>query len=135
MQDIRWKQRFCNFEKAYFHLKEACSRADTNDWLLAAGIIQTFEFTFELGWKTIQDLMKQEGELVRFPREVIKKAFQLGILIDGECWIDMLEKRNGLAHIYNEKAAIGAVVLIKESYLPAITQLYDWLKTRSDERD
>jgi nucleotidyltransferase substrate binding protein (TIGR01987 family) len=132
MMDVRWKQRFQNLEKAYLHLQEACKRLN-NDWLIAAGLIQTFEFTFEFSWKTLKDYMSEKGDTAKFPRDVIKNAFQNGLIINGHCWIDMLEKRNELTHTYNEEQAMAAVKMIKETYLPAIDQVYKTMKILASE--
>lgn len=130
--DVRWKQRFQNLEKAFLHLQEACKR-ENGDWLIAAGLIQTFEFTFELSWKTLKDYMTELGETAKFPRDVIKSAFQGGLIIDGHRWIEMLEKRNELTHTYNEEQAQAAVKLIKESYLSALDQVYQMMKSKVAE--
>lgn len=122
-QDIRWKQRFQNFEKAFLFLKLA-TEYKTLDPLQAAGLIQSFEFTFELGWKTLKDYLEEMGLPVRFPREVIKTAFQNNLIIDGELWLEMLEKRNELTHTYDEAHKEQAVKIIRESYFPAIQQVY-----------
>lgn len=68
-----------------------------------AGIIQTFEFTFELGWETLKDLLEAEGYAPKTPRETIKQAFQISFITNGEMWLDALEKRNVLSHAYDEK--------------------------------
>ncbi len=128
MIDVRWKQRFQNLEKSYMHLQEACQRLN-DDWLIAAGLIKTFEFTFELSWKTLKDYMNEKGDTAKFPRDVIKNAFKNGLITDGHRWIDMLEKRNELTHTYNEEQAITAVKLIKETYFPAIDQVYQTMKS------
>lgn len=126
--DVRWQQRFQNLENAYIHLQDACRRS-SDDWLIAAGLIQTFEFTFELSWKTLKDYMSEKGDTAKFPRDVIKSAFKNGLITDGHCWIDMLEKRNELSHTYNEEQALEAVKLVKETYFPAIEQVYQTLKS------
>ena len=129
MDDIRWKQRFQNLENAFIHLKQA-SKRDTKDWLIAAGLIRTFEFTFELSWKTLKDYMTEKGDTAKFPRDVIKNAFQSGLIKDGHHWIEMLDKRNELTHTYNEEQAARAVEIIKISFLPAIEQVYHTLKEK-----
>jgi nucleotidyltransferase substrate binding protein (TIGR01987 family) len=131
MNDIRWKQRFANFERAFKRLEEASNRV-TGDWLQVAGLIQTFEFTFELGWKTLKDFMLFRGEDVKFPRDVIKIAFQKGLIADGHVWISMLEKRNELSHTYNDKQALIASDLIRHTYFRAIEQVYRGLKEKEE---
>jgi nucleotidyltransferase substrate binding protein (TIGR01987 family) len=124
---IRWKQRFENFNKAFLFLEMARNKKEY-DKLQAAGLVQSFEFTFELGWKTLKDYLIQMGDEVNFPREVIKKAFERGLIEDGHKWILMLEKRNELSHTYNDEQAKQAVELICEQYFPAIQQVFLKLK-------
>ncbi len=89
-----------------------------------AGIIQAYEFTFELAWKTLKDYLDEKEVNVKYPRDVIKEAFRYEIIEDGELWLDMLQKRNLMAHTYQETHAEVAIQLIKESYFAAIEQLY-----------
>ena len=77
--------------------------------------------------------MKERGDTAKFPRDVLKNAFQAGLIEDGHRWIDMLEKRNELTHTYNEEQAAAAVKLIKESFLAAVDQVYHTLKAKVDE--
>ena len=73
-KDIRWKQRFQNFEKALMHLKEAVEKKNLSD-LEKAGTIQIYEFTFELAWKTVKDYLEEKEVVVKFPRDAIKEGF------------------------------------------------------------
>lgn len=126
MKDVRWKQRFKNFQKAYFFLKAAVQKK-TYDELQAAGLVQSFEFTFELAWKTLKDYQTMMGLTVNFPRDVIKEAFKGELIADGKVWIRMLEQRNELTHRYNEAQAQRAIKLIREEYFPGIEQVYEKL--------
>lgn len=121
-KDIRWKQRYSNFERAYQFLERAVALGQYDE-LQAAGLIQSFEFTFELSWKTLKDYLVDGGYELRTPREVIKQAFQVGIIEDGHCWIEMLTKRNELTHTYNEKQSAAAIEIIRIKFFPAIKQL------------
>ncbi len=78
-QDIRWQQRFQNFEKAFLFLEAALQKAEPS-LLEQAGIVQTFEFTFELAWKTLKDYLEENEVPVRFPRDTIKEAFRYELL-------------------------------------------------------
>lgn len=127
VEDIRWKQRFQNFEKAFSHLKKAVSKRDLSD-LEKAGVIQIYEFTFELGWKTLKDYLEEKEVLVKFPKDTIKEAFKYEIIDDGDIWMDMLEKRNLMSHTYNETNAELAFTLITQQYLHALQQVYTKLK-------
>jgi nucleotidyltransferase substrate binding protein (TIGR01987 family) len=128
-QDIRWKQRFNNFEAAFLFLQEAVEK-DKYSQLEIAGLVQAFEFTFELAWKTIKDYIEALGITANSPREAIKESFSNGIIEDGKTWLTMLEKRNELSHTYNKDVAENAVDVIRFKYYIAISQVYEYLKER-----
>ena len=122
-EDVRWKQRFQNFKKATFQLKEFIEKDTLNKFELQ-GLIQCFEYTFELAWKTMKDYLQLEGFNVKTPRDTIKTAFQAELIEDGHVWIDALEKRNLLAHTYDESRTLEAEKLIRNNYYNAILKLY-----------
>lgn len=126
-KDIRWKQRFHNFEKAYLFLAESMDTPSPSK-LEIAGIVQAFEFTFELGWKTLKDYLESKDVVVSYPRDVIKEAFRVQLIADGEAWLDMLDKRNLMSHTYNETNAAAAMKLIHEKYFQALAGVYGSLK-------
>lgn len=123
IKDIRWKQRFRNFEKAYTHLRDAVNKKELSE-LEKAGVIQIYEFTFELAWKTLKDFLDEKNVIVKFPRDTIKEAFQYEMIDDGEVWMDMLEKRNLMSHAYDETIAELAFNLISGTYFKAIEQVF-----------
>ncbi len=131
--DIRWKQRFQNFEKAFLFFQTAVDKESYTP-IEIGGLVQAFEFTFELGWKTIKDFLYEQGLNTSYPREAIKEAFQTGIISDGHTWLHMLEKRNELSHTYNETVAEQAVEIIKQQYYTAINQVYQFFKYKADEQ-
>ena len=108
LKQIRWKQRFENLQKALKRLQRGILLDEPND-LEVQGIIQSFEFSFELAWKTLKDYLESQGVLASFPREVLKLAFQHGILDQGTIWLEMLEQRNLLAHTFNEASVSRAL--------------------------
>ena len=127
-KDIRWHQRFSNLEKAYKEFASANSLLNYSK-LERSGLIQTFEFTFELAWKTLQDLLLSRGyQGLNGPRPVIEQCFQDGIIEDGENWLKMLLSRNLSTHSYNEKTAEELLQIIKNIYYPLITQLMNKLR-------
>lgn len=128
-KDIRWKQRFENFEKAFLFLEKA-TKLGKYDELQAAGLVHSFEFTVELALKTLKDHLDFQGIIVRSPREAIKESFSEQLIEDGHLWIEMLEKRNELTHIYNEEQTQKAVKTICEKYFFGIKQVYLMLKAK-----
>ena len=127
-KDIRWKQRFQNFEKAFLQLKESVEKVNELSDLEKEGMVQRFEYTFELAWKTIKDYLESQNVNARFPREVMKQAFQYEIIQDGETWMDMLEKRTLMAHTYQESVFRNAVDQIVNKYFPEIEKLRTYLR-------
>lgn len=126
-QDIRWKQRFSNFKKASSQLNEFIEKGELNKFEVQ-GLIQCFEYTFELAWKTMKDYLEFEGYEVKSPRSTIQTAFQNQLITEGHIWIDALEKRNLMAHTYDEEVAKQAEKLIKSEYYPVIRKLLEKLE-------
>ena len=122
-QDIRWQQRFGQFEKAFLLLQDAI-KIDKPSVTERAGLIQFFEMAFELAWKLLKDFEEAEGFIVKSPREAIKQAFQANIICQGHDWIDALEDRNLTTHTYNENTAIAVEQKIRNKYFPCLQRLY-----------
>lgn len=120
---IRWKQRFENFEKAFQKLEQAVAQKKYSE-IERAGLIQFFEFTFELSWKTLKDYLESVGFTLTTPRDVFKQAFQMGFLEDGHEWMQALEDRNLTAHTYDEATSKKIEKLITDKYFLMIKKLY-----------
>ena len=97
--EIRWQQRFENFERAWLQLNAACAQSSYSE-LELAGLVQMFEFTFELARKTLKDLLFYEGYEVNSPRDAIRQGFAAGLIQNAELWLVALESRNRLSHIH-----------------------------------
>ncbi|MFZ4732023.1 MAG: nucleotidyltransferase substrate binding protein [Pirellulales bacterium] len=131
--DIRWQQRFENFDRALSLLKDALSRGPTVlNQLEKEGTVQRFEYTLELAWKTIKDYLEESGVVLSAvtPRQVIKDAFAARLIADGQTWIDMIDHRNLLSHTYDPTNFEEAVDAIHGRYLAAFRQVRDLLESR-----
>ena len=126
LKEIRWKQRFENFDKSYKLLKKYSNQEITTE-LERAGIIQFFVMTFELAWKVLKDYLESEGYMVKSPRETVKQAFQIGLIDNGHIWIDALSNRNLTTHTYDEELATKMTSEILNAYLPELDKLYNKL--------
>lgn len=127
-KDIRWQQRFSNLKKAYSQLAEFPELGELNKFE-KQGLIQAFEYTFELAWKTLQDLLKNEGyQNVSGPRSVIEHSFQAGYIRDGEGWMEMLKRRNETSHTYQEEVAERISSCIKEEFIVLFNNLLNRLE-------
>lgn len=129
--DLRWIQRFENLTRALAQLEAACVQETYSD-LERAGLVQMFEFSFELSWKTLKDLLSFEGYTVASPRAAIRTGLSSGYLgaEDTEIFLDALSKRNLLTHTYEEKTAREAQSLIKNEYFPMLKRLHATLESK-----
>jgi nucleotidyltransferase substrate binding protein (TIGR01987 family) len=133
MQDIRWMQRFENFEKAIKQLEFAVNKKTLNEIELQ-GLVQCFEYSFELAWKTMKDYLEQNGYEVTSPRNTIQTAFSSNLIKDGHVWIEALESRNLMSHTYDEVIFEKVIKLIKEKYYKMLKTLYsNFVNIRKNE--
>lgn len=128
--DIRWQQRFQNYGRAYTLLREAMEKDPNNlSQLEKEGIIQRFEYTFELAWKVLKDKMEADGlQLDQIsPKAVVRKAFAAKYINDGEGWLRMIGDRNLMSHTYNFQTFEKIITTIRSEYLYLFEQWYDYL--------
>ena len=122
-QDIRWLQRFANYEKALNQLQKFVDKGELSE-LEEQGLVKSFEYTYELAWNTIKDFLEYQGETEIFgSRDTIRKAFSIGLIEDGEGWMDMLASRNKTSHTYNEETAAEICRAILSQYHPLFIKL------------
>ncbi len=122
-KDIRWQQRFANYQKALTQLQKFIDKGELTE-LEEQGIIKAFEYTYELAWNTLKDFLEYRGQTdIYGSRDAIRKAFQLGLIDDGEGWMDMLQSRNKTSHTYNEEIAKTICQAVVEVYYSLFKQL------------
>ena len=134
--DIRWKQRFDNFDRAFVLLREVCDRGvDSLSQLEKEGAIQRFEVAFELVWKTLKDYLEENGIVVNpvTPRNVIKEAFAAKLLDDAQVWIDMMLHRNLLSHTYDNTVFEAVLRAVIERYFAAFDHLHEFFLLKKIE--
>ena len=118
-EDIRWKQRFQNYKKALLTVKNAVDLSGQRELsdLEKQGVIQGFEFTFELAWNVMKDYLEEQGLMgIIDSKNAIRHAFNKGIIENGEIWMQMLKDRNLASHLYEEDTAEGIFIAIKNIY-------------------
>ena len=130
--ELRWRQRLESLQRALAQLRAALEAlaADPGNEVIGIAVIKAYEFSFELSWKTLRDLLAHEGIDAPLPRTVLRQAFASGLLQDGQLWIDMLEQRNLMAHTYDVDRARQALSLIQQHYAPALLGLAADLERR-----
>jgi nucleotidyltransferase substrate binding protein (TIGR01987 family) len=127
-QDIRWIQRFENFKKGFQQLNLAVNLSKERELSLLEkqGLIQAFEFTHELGWNLLKDFLEFQGnQEVRGSRDAIREALKVGLIEDGELWMETIKARNLTSHTYNEELAENAFTSISNEYIPIFMKLLD----------
>ena len=129
-EDIRWKQRFRNFNKS-LELLESALKIEQPDVVQKAGIVQFFEMCCELSWKVMKDYLEDQGFTeIGTPRNAIKKSFEIGLIEDGHAWMDLLVDRNLSVHTYDEEKANSLDLLIHTKYIQLFQKLRNTLSTK-----
>ena len=112
-----------NYLRAVQRLGEALEEyaADT----VRDGVIQRFEFTFDLAWKSLKEYMQDQGATtpLQFPKQVLREAYAAELIDDERLWLDMLDARNSTSHIYDDRQAAAVMSGVQERYYKALRAL------------
>lgn len=122
-------ERIENFNKAYkiFSAMQKEYTSNISDMSKLA-LAQSFEITFEIGWKVLKDYLEEQGIVAKTPKEVIKQAFHAEIIPDGQTWIDMAKDRNITSHEYNQDKVDLMLERTSTKYFNELTRFSDWLE-------
>ncbi len=134
-ENILWKQRFNNFEKAFNLLKSVFEEREINELSLLEqeGVIQRFKYTYELAWKTLKDYLEYNGSLNNIdisPRNIFKEAYSAKIIKSQDDFIDMMLSRNLLSHTYDFVKFKEIIKRIENNYLKILNELYNFFLER-----
>ncbi len=135
-QDIRWIQRFNHFNQAFSQLKDAVELAQQRPLskLEGQGLIQAFEYTHELAWKTLKDFLENRGVQTLYgSKDTTRVAFRAGLIKNGEIWMDMIVSRNLTSHIYDETTAAKITSAILGDYFTEFATLHTKLESMKQE--
>lgn len=133
-QDIRWIQRFHNYERALsqFNAAIALFKERPLSNLERQGMIQAFEFTHELAWKTLQDYLRYQGIVdVVGSRDVFRKALEVGLIHEGEKWFESIQSRNLTSHVYDQDVVNDLIQVIVGEYDKLLNSLHHTLEKLS----
>lgn len=129
--DIRWKQRFENYNKAVEQMTRFIEKGELNE-MEEQGLIRSFEYTYELAWNTLKDFFEEQGETqVMGSRDAFRLAFKRGLVEDGEIWMDMIKSRALTTHTYNEATAKAIAQSIRVEFFSQFVKLRERLETLS----
>lgn len=136
-QDIRWQQRFANYKRALQQLVDAValSRDRKLSQLEQQGLIQAFEFTQELAWQVMKDYFEYQGNpSMTGSRDAIREAFRVGLIKDGEGWMDTIKSRNRSTHTYDENTANELAAVITDRYLSLFLEFKQHMQALAEKR-
>lgn len=131
--DIRWKQRLQNYQKALASMRKAVELASLRELsdLEKQGLIQSFEFTFELAWNVMKDYLEEQGiPGIIGSKNAVRQAFSQGLITDGQIWMDMIQDRNLAAHSYDEDTANNINHKIKKDYYQQLAAFANTMNNR-----
>tara|TARA_R110001583_G_scaffold73737_1_gene205022 strand:- start:2675 stop:3094 length:420 start_codon:yes stop_codon:yes gene_type:complete len=134
--DIRWHQRLANFDLALAELTDAIQILESRPLtkLEEQGLIQTFEYNYELAWNTIKDFYEAQAEVsIQGSRDAIRLAFQRGLIENGELWMEMIKSRVLTSHTYSRSIAAKVALQISEGFYPAFIELNEQLHKRKED--
>ena len=127
-----------NFLNCLTILKTADFELADNNEIYRTGVVGQFNLTFELAWKALQEVLRMhgvEGAETGSPREILQVGYKVGFVNDSSVWLLMLKKRNTSIHIYNEEEIDELIVFIRDSFIPAFTELEETLQEKLIEVD
>lgn len=130
--DIRWIQRFDNFQRSLKQLEMAFDLMEERELneLEKQGVIQAFEYNYELAWNVIKDFYEYQGVTgIQGSRDAFRLAFERGLIVDGHIWMDMVKKRQLTVHTYNKETSELILNAIIDDYY---CQLSTLMKTLTD---
>lgn len=134
--DIRWVQRFANFQSALAQLKDGVLVFNERGLSLLEkqGLIQAFEFTHELAWNVLKDYFEYQGNFnIKGSRDASREGFRYALVNDGNLWMQMIETRNLTSHIYDKQTAEDIVQTIVQSYLSEFLEFEKTMLKLCDE--
>jgi len=135
-KDIRWHQRVSNFDRALKELADAVelSQLRALSKLEEQGLIQAFEYNYELAWNCLKDFYEYQGdEGIQGSRDAIRLAFKRGLIVDGDLWMAMVRSRALTSHTYNRETSVKVAADIINLYYPAFVLLNKQLNDQKND--
>jgi nucleotidyltransferase substrate binding protein (TIGR01987 family) len=134
----RWEQKLNSYRKALRRLAEVVnvSRSRQLNEFEADGLIQRFEFTFELAWKLMKSYADYQGtdKEIMGSRDAVRWAFENKLISDSDVWMEMIKRRNDTSHTYDEDTAADVVQRVKDAYFQAFVSFYEKMSNLSSQK-
>ena len=124
-KDIRWQQRFNNYSKALSQLEKFIEKGENLNELEEQGLIQSFEYNFELAWNLIKDYYENQGVTnIQGSKDAFRLAFNRGLITDGELWMQMIDSRVKTSHSYDKEKADEIADAVLHTYYALFKALH-----------
>ena len=132
--DIRWMQRFDNYQNALLQLRKFIDKGELNEFE-EQGLIKAFEYTHELAWNVLRDYLREKGNQdIHGSCDATREAFKLGLIHDGDSWMDMIKDRNRTVHTYNKDTAREIASNIVDRFFALFVALQETMQGLQDEQ-
>ena len=105
-----------NFENTTKRLRAALEYDPLELDIALDAVIQRFEFTFEMAWKSVKLAAKVVGYDCKSPKGCLKLAYRMGWIKDEEKWLELLEARNLISHTYDQEIVMDVYEVVKENF-------------------
>lgn len=124
-------KKFDNFCNALNNLKDIYNYNEPYNNVITIGLVGLYEICFEQSWKAMREILENEGfdmETSGSPRQIIKTAYQAGMINDEDTWLEALVSRNNVSHSYNEDVALDIINATREKYYKMFQDLREVLE-------
>ena len=124
-------KKFENFCNALNNLKEIFNYEEPYNNVITIGLVGLYDICFEQSWKAMREILENEGfdmETSGSPRQIIKTAYQAGMINDEDTWLEALVSRNNVSHSYNEDVALDIINATREKYYKMFQDLREVLE-------
>ncbi len=126
-------KKYDNFCAALANLKDIFAYQEPYDNVILTGLVGLYEICFEQSWKAMKEILQlngvAEGE-TGSPRQILKTAYQLGMIKDEQVWLNALVTRNNVAHAYNQAVALDIISQTKDIFYQMFCELQEELEQR-----
>lgn len=121
-------KKFENFCAALNNLKEIYTYEEPYNTVVLTGLVGLYEICFEQSWKAVKEILFLNGfaeSQTGSPRQILKSAYQSGMIHDESLWLEALNSRNNVAHAYNQAIALDIIRNTKDKYYQMFCELHD----------
>ncbi|HJA67229.1 nucleotidyltransferase [Lachnoclostridium sp. An169] len=125
-------KKYENFSRALDNLQDIYRYQEPYDNVVLTGLVALYEICFEQAWKAMKEILEYSGykeSATGAPRQILKTAYQAGMIGDQQLWLDALASRNNVAHACNKDVALDIIRAVKSRYYEMFVSLKNEIET------